>query len=55
MADTLTSDILVHSGRATEYDSIKAVARFVYATYDDIYQGSYDKTAALSVRCVKDD
>ncbi len=40
---------------ATEYDSIKAVARFVYASYEDLYQGSYDKTAALSVRCVKDD
>ena len=38
---------------ATEYDSIKAVARFVYVTYGDIYQGSYDKTAALSVRCIK--
>ena len=38
---------------ATEYDSIKAVARFVYVTYDDVYQGSYDKTAALSVRCIK--
>jgi uncharacterized protein (TIGR02145 family) len=40
---------------ATEYDSIKAVTRFVYATYDDIYKGSYDKTAALSVRCIKDE
>lgn len=38
---------------ATEYDSIKAVARFVYITYDAIYKGSYDKTAALAVRCVK--
>jgi len=38
---------------ATEYDSIKAVTRFVYVAYDDMYQGSYDKTAALSVRCVK--
>ncbi len=38
---------------ATEYDSIKAVTRFVYVTYDDIYQGSYDKTAALSVRCIR--
>jgi uncharacterized protein (TIGR02145 family) len=40
---------------ATEFDSIKAVTRFVYATYDDIYMGSYDKTAALSVRCIKVD
>jgi len=40
---------------ATEYDSIKAVARFVYVTYDDIYKGSYDKTSALSVRCIKAD
>lgn len=38
---------------ATAYDSIKAIARFVYVSYDDIYQGSYDKTAALSVRCIK--
>ena len=40
---------------ATEYDSIKAVTRFIYATYDDIYKGSYDKTAALSVRCIRAD
>lgn len=40
---------------ATEYDSIKAVARFVYVAYDDIYKGSYDKTAAMSVRCIKDE
>ena len=40
---------------ATEYDSIKAVTRFVYVTYDDIYKGSYDKTAALTVRCIKDE
>ena len=38
---------------ATEFDTIKAVARFVYVAYDDVYQGSYDKTAALSVRCIK--
>ena len=38
---------------ATEYDLFTAVTRFVYITYDEIYQGSYDKTAALSVRCVK--
>jgi uncharacterized protein (TIGR02145 family) len=40
---------------ATEFDTIKAVARFVYVGYDEVYQGSYDKTAALSVRCVKVD
>jgi uncharacterized protein (TIGR02145 family) len=40
---------------ATEYDSLRAMVRFVYVTNDDIYQGSYDKTAALSVRCIKDE
>jgi uncharacterized protein (TIGR02145 family) len=40
---------------ATEYDSIRAITRFVYVTYDDIYKGSYDKTSALSVRCIKDE
>ena len=38
---------------ATEYDSLKSVAYFVYVTYDNVYKGSYDKTAALSIRCVK--
>ena len=38
---------------ATEYDSIKSFVYFVYVTYDNVYKGSYDKTAAMSVRCVK--
>lgn len=38
---------------ATEYDSIKAIVYFVYVTYDNVYKGSYDKTTALSVRCIK--
>jgi uncharacterized protein (TIGR02145 family) len=40
---------------ATEYDSVKSVAYFLYVTNDNVYKGSYDKTAALSVRCVRDD
>jgi uncharacterized protein (TIGR02145 family) len=40
---------------ATEYDPIRALARFVHVTSGNIYQGSYDKSAALSVRCIKDE
>jgi uncharacterized protein (TIGR02145 family) len=39
----------------TDYDSVRSVAYFLYVTNDKVYKVSYDKTAALSVRCVKDD
>jgi len=39
----------------TQYDSLRAVAYFVYALYPSVLRGDYDKTAAFSVRCIKDD
>ena len=39
---------------SSEYDSINAIAYWVYVTSDKIYKKEYDKTSALSVRCVKE-
>jgi len=40
---------------ATEYDSLTAIAYWVYITSERVLKSEYDKTSALTVRCVKSD
>lgn len=40
---------------ATGYDSLNAVAYWVYVASDRVYKHQYDNTSALSVRCVRDE
>lgn len=40
---------------ATEYDSLTAIAYWVYITSEKVLKREYDKTSALTVRYVKFD
>ena len=40
---------------ATEYDSLTAIAYWVHITSEKVLKSDYDKTSALTVRCVKAD
>jgi uncharacterized protein (TIGR02145 family) len=39
---------------ATEYDELHAIAYFVYVSSEKVNKQKYDKTAAFSIRCVKE-